>query len=95
MDTCILHGIAWPQYFGNMEIVRYDENGIFYTVKEKPSTEGMLSPVECYHCGHVYDSASVKVTHRYVDCSEWECPGCKQIVDDRMWKGPADIIKLD
>jgi len=49
----------------------------------------------CYHCGHVYDSASVKVTHRYVDCSEWECPGCKRIVDDRMWKGPADIIKLD
>jgi len=64
-----------------MKTITYDNNGIFYNIiKSKPNTKNMLAPVECQHCGHIYDSASVKVINRYADCSEWICPKCANSV---------------
>jgi hypothetical protein len=59
-------------------------------------TTGMFSPVECTHCGGVYDLGKVEVTARYTDCSMWKAPCCGLLVDDRPpgW-GRGDIRRLD
>jgi hypothetical protein len=46
-------------------------------------------PVQCLHCGGVYDAGSVTVTARYLDCSVWLSPCCHRTVDDRPegWGG--------
>ena len=49
--------------------------------------EGMFSPVKCAFCSGVYDLGKVEVTGRYVDCSVWRTPCCKNTADDR-----GDII---
>jgi hypothetical protein len=46
-------------------------------------TEGMYQPVECCHCGGVYDLGTVTVTARYADCSVWKAPCCGCEVDSR------------
>ena len=66
---------------------------------EKPIGD-MLAPVECAHCGAVYDLGSVEVTARYVDCSVWTSPCCKRPgCDDRggglFGKSLVDIHRVD
>lgn len=57
-------------------------------------TEGMTSPVECTHCGDVYDLGTVTVTARYSDCSVWNTPCCGRVADDREWKSLRDFRRL-
>jgi hypothetical protein len=49
----------------------------------------MFMPLECAHCGQVYDAGKVTVTARYADCSVWTTPCCRRTgVDDRPpWGG--------
>lgn len=60
---------------------------------------GMMFPVRCTHCDHVYDLASVTVLQRYADCSVWQCPGsCRLQVDDRGetgWTSRRDYVRLN
>lgn len=59
-------------------------------------TAGMSQPVQC-RCGGVYDLGTVEVTARYADCSMWNAPCCKALVDDRGergWKSLADYTRL-
>lgn len=44
--------------------------------------KGMAFPVRC-RCGAIYDVGKVTVTARYLDCSVWKTPCCKQTADDR------------
>ena len=60
--------------------------------------EGMFSPVKCAFCSGVYDLGKVEVTGRYVDCSVWRTPCCKNTADDRGdtgWKRNKDYYKID
>lgn len=71
------------------------EKDIYGGVRIVPDTTGMQTPVRCMHCGQVYDLGMVTVTGRYTDCSVWTSPCCnRQGMDDRLWKGRADIEYL-
>jgi hypothetical protein len=57
---------------------------------------GMLVPVRCTKCGHIYDLGSVTVTDNYVEYSVWRCPGCRVTVDDRhLGWGNHHYVELD
>jgi phage FluMu protein Com len=59
---------------------------------------GMTQPCRCTHCGRVYDLGKVTIVQRYLDCSVWQCPGCKLQVDDRGetgWTTRRDYVRLD
>lgn len=51
----------------------------------------MSYPVQCAHCGRVYDLGTVTVTARYADCSMWKTPCCNVAVDDRGETGWTSI----
>lgn len=58
----------------------------------------MNSRVRCTWCGHIYDLGHVTVVARYTDCSMWNCPGCKTLVDDRGdtgWKSRKDYVRVE
>jgi hypothetical protein len=60
-------------------------------------TRGMTSPVQCAHCGQIYDLGTVTVIARYADCSMWKSPCCNLMVDDRGetgWKPTKDYYPL-
>jgi hypothetical protein len=63
--------------------MKYTVN-IYGEYHPEPDTTGMMFPVQCTHCGGVYDVGCVTVTARYADCSVWTTPCCKRVgVDDR------------
>jgi len=47
--------------------------------------KGMHDPVQCLHCGKVYDLGTVHVIRRHADCSVWKTPCCRTEADDRTW----------
>lgn len=48
----------------------------------------MMVPVECAHCGTIYDLTSVEVVARYLDCSVWTSPCCRRPGCDDRGGGP-------
>lgn len=56
--------------------------------------KGMISPVIC-SCGKVYDLTTVKVVHRYADCTQFRTPCCKKLADDREYKSMPDFERID
>jgi len=59
--------------------------------------EQMSQPVQCRHCGGVYDLGKVEVTARYADCSVWKTPCCNHTADDRGetgWKSFSDYTRI-
>lgn len=56
---------------------------------------GMLVPVICNHCGKVYDLCGGNVIHRYADCTVYETPCCKIMVDDREYKSMPDYKRIN
>lgn len=55
-------------------------------------TTGMMFPVRCRHCNHVYDVGAVRVKQRYSDCDVWDCPGCHAEVDNRPLSGDIEDL---
>jgi hypothetical protein len=43
----------------------------------------MAEPVQCAHCGALYDLRAVTGAVNYADCSVWRTPCCNREVDDR------------
>jgi hypothetical protein len=60
----------------------------------------MCQPVQCGRCGRIYDLGKVEVLHRYLDCTLFRSPCCKQQVDTRCedapgWTSQVDYIRID
>jgi hypothetical protein len=68
-------------------------NVIGYTINI-PSTKGMIKPVQCNHCGEVYDLINTKVIHRYSDCTTFKTPCCDVLSDDRTYKSSPDFTDV-
>ncbi len=64
---------------------RMISDGTFETLGETDKLKAMHHPVKCNYCGRAYDLGTVKVLHRYADCTEFESTCCKRRVDDRMY----------
>lgn len=60
--------------------LEYDMHG---NARMQQSTEGMISPVRCNHCGQTYDLCEGKPVDRYADCTVYITPCCGRQVDDR------------
>lgn len=58
------------------------------------TVKDMLSPVECLHCGKVYDLTEGKPVHRFADCTVFITPCCSKQVDDRTWISLPHIRRL-
>ncbi|MCR4338702.1 MAG: hypothetical protein NUW01_02325 [Gemmatimonadaceae bacterium] len=67
---------------------------VFGNAMQVPSTTGMMVPVQCTHCGKVYDLTRVHVIARYQDCSVYPTPCCNRQADDRKWKSLPDFREL-
>lgn len=61
-----------------------------------PDISGMSQPVKC-RCGNIYDLGKVTIVQRYLDCSVWQTPCCKQLADDRPagWSSVQWYTRLD
>ncbi len=55
----------------------------------------MIAPVECAHCGMVYDLTAVKPTARFADATCFKTPCCDRYADDRTWKSMPDFTTLE
>ncbi len=69
-------------------------DGVFRYVPANGLSE-MISPVSCAHCGKAYDLTKVKVSHRFMDCTQFRTPCCGKLSDDREWKGCPDYKRID
>ena len=70
---------------GKRFTARMLSNNSFEKIGETDKLKAMHNPVKCNHCGEAYDLGTVKVLHRYDDCTDFETPCCKRRVDDRMY----------
>lgn len=86
-------------YCGETNTIRLiNETGVFieHTIIGNKRLNDLIKPVICNHCNKIYDLTTVKVKHRYEDCSQFITPCCKnQFADDRLWKSFPDFILLD
>jgi len=79
---------------GNLYIQSKD--GLTFTIKECGDIKNMGEPVECLHCGKFYDLHTVKVNHRYADCSQFTTPCCNyKFADDREFKSFKDFKRVN
>lgn len=75
----------------------FEPNGIIQSLNpiNGEDVELMTSPVKCNYCGTTYDLTSVKVIHRYSDCTLFKTPCCDKMADDRKWKSLPDFQEVD
>jgi hypothetical protein len=64
---------------------------------QRRDVTGMLVPVLCRRCGQVYDLCKGEPVEggRYLDCTVYITPCCRQKVDDRTWVSSPAFDKLD
>lgn len=67
---------------------------VFGNVRVLADTAGMLAPVQCTHCGEIYDLTATTSIARFADCDIFKAPCCGRQVDDRRWKSLPDIREV-